>query len=144
MSPHVVNGRGDRKYVIAYPGFFGPDYYAALGYVRVEKKEGGPDFHFGSAGALGSEVGFHGGVLMECDTELHEQRTQYGDFGGEGQDALDELEEQMIDKQGVVDPSRNIRRHQHHVPIELDEHGQRERSIAAKATDEEVGEYADY
>ena len=55
----------------------------------------------------------------------------------------------MINKHGVVDPSRNIRRHQHHIPIELDEHGvdrrgAPEKSIASKATDEEVGEYADY
>lgn len=144
LSPHVINGRADRKYIIAYPGFFGPDYYASLGYTRVEKEEGGPDFHFGSAGGASGAVEFHGGVLMQCDVGLHEQRTQYGDFGGEGQEALDELEEQMINKQGVVDPSRNIRRHHHHIPIELDDHGVREKSIASKVTSEEVGEYADY
>lgn len=138
-----MNGRPDRDYLIASPGtFFGPEYYEMLGYQRVERTKDGPDFHFGSAGALGSELGFQGGITMECPKEITEQRKQYGDFGAGGQELVDQLEQRMIDQTRNPDPSRGIYR-QALVPIEADQSSGIERSIATDQAMERV-EDADY
>ena len=136
LAPHIINGRADRNYVIASPGFFGPNYYESLGYQRVERTPDGPDFHFGSAGGLTSALEFQGGIVMECDLETFRRREQHGDFGSGGQDYVDQIEARMIDKTVNADASRGIHR-QALVPIEADQGRHGERSLMTDAELEE-------
>lgn len=120
FSPVLTNKEPGMVYKLIAPsnGPFGPSYYEALGYQRVEKRDGGPGFAFGETSGTTSAVEYHGHVLMQISKERADEITEYGAMGGGGQAHLDEVESRVIDRGHMPDSSRGIRRRRGLVPLE--------------------------
>jgi len=107
----ILNPEPDRHYVMVREDdqIMGVEYYEYLGYEVEKHFKGGPKLKIGKTARDGEPIRFMGSVLMSMDQKMYDDLVQYGAFGSGGQLAADELEKQIVDRDGGPDQIRGIR-----------------------------------
>jgi hypothetical protein len=89
--------------------------YESLGMTVEPLREGGPTMQVGAISRPGEPVMMDEHILMSMPMEEHERVELEGQHGGMGQEYYDDLEDQILAKDGGIDPARGMRSRFAHV-----------------------------